>query len=357
MNRLTLLQILDHARWAPSGDNTQPWQFDIVANNHIAVHGFDTRDHVLYDFQGAPSQMAHGALLETIRIAATAFQLRAQWHWRAGSPENRPIYDVYFTFDECLEVDPRFSCIEKRVVQRRPMRMLPLTPEQRHNLSEAVGESYSVLFFETFSERCRIAKLLWDSAFIRLTCHEAYEVHRNIIEWGVDFSEDRLPERAVGVDRMTAHLMKWVMQSWGRVDFFNRYLMGTILPRVQLDLVPALACAAHLVLLPKKPQQTLLDHVEAGVAMQKLWLACTAADLFLQPEMTPVIFRWYSQSAQRISAHSGTNERVRLLEKRFALSTGVAKSTPVAFFCRVGRSNIPTSRSIRKNLEQLLINK
>ena len=74
-----LLRILDLARWAPSGDNTQPWRFEIVADDHIAIHGFDTRDRVIYDFDGHPSQMAHGALLETLRIAASGFQLEAEW--------------------------------------------------------------------------------------------------------------------------------------------------------------------------------------------------------------------------------------------------------------------------------------
>ena len=70
-SRETLLKILDLARWAPSGDNTQPWRFEIAGDDHLVVHGSDTRDWCLYDFNGHASHMAHGALLETLRIAAT----------------------------------------------------------------------------------------------------------------------------------------------------------------------------------------------------------------------------------------------------------------------------------------------
>jgi len=42
-------QILDLARWAPSGDNTQPWRFEIVDEVNVVVHGFDTREHCVYD--------------------------------------------------------------------------------------------------------------------------------------------------------------------------------------------------------------------------------------------------------------------------------------------------------------------
>jgi len=63
-------QILDLARWAPSGDNTQPWRFAIRAERHVVVRGFDTRAHCVYDLDGRVSQMAFGALLETLRRAA-----------------------------------------------------------------------------------------------------------------------------------------------------------------------------------------------------------------------------------------------------------------------------------------------
>src|SRR5437667_416717 len=56
-------QILELARWAPSGDNTQPWRFEVLSDDHFVVHGFDTRDWCIYDIDGRPSQLALGALL------------------------------------------------------------------------------------------------------------------------------------------------------------------------------------------------------------------------------------------------------------------------------------------------------
>lgn len=355
MSRDILIQILDLARWAPSGDNTQPWRFEVVADNHIAIHGFDTREHVIYDFEGRPSQMAHGALLETLRIAASGFQLSTEWRVRPRCAENAPVYDVILTKQPDLAADPLLPYIEQRVVQRRPMRTTPLSESQRENLANAVGPNYLVEFFEHPRDRFRVARLLWDNAYIRLTCPEAFQVHRDIIEWGVRFSEDRLPEEAIGVDPLTAKLMKWVMASWNRVEFFNRYLMGTIVPRIQLDFIPAMACAAHLLLRPRRPPISLKDYVESGIAMQRLWLNATANGLYLQPEMTPVIFRWYAKAGREISADSKINDGVRLLASRFETLVGVQNEEAFAFFCRVGKSEKPLSRSLRKDLRQLMV--
>ena len=331
--------------------------FEIVADDHIAVHGFDTRAHVLYDFDGHPSQMAHGALIETLRIAASGFERLTEWSVRTGSLDDAPIYDVIFTKSPGLPPDQLLPYVEKRVVQRRPMRMSPLTSEQRIALSHAPGPHFSVQFFESVSERLKVARLLWDNAYIRLTCPEAFKVHQEIIEWGVRYSNDRLPEGAIGVDPMTAKLMKWVMHSWERVEFFNRYLMGTIAPRIQLDFIPGIACAAHLLLRPEKPPKSLGDFVEAGIAMQRLWLTATAVGLHLQPEMTPVIFRWYARADRRFSAKDQINQKVGVLASNFEVLVKASSDQEFSFFCRVGQSMLPKSRSLRRSLSQLIVGK
>lgn len=356
MNRRDILiKILDLARWAPSGDNTQPWRFEIVSDDHIAIHGHDTRDWCLYDFDGHASHMAHGALLETLRIAATNFELAADWHLRPDCPDMSPIYDVHLREEHCLAPDSLFPYIERRVVQRRPMRMTPLTDSQRQALGAAPGANYQVQFFETFPDRLKVARLLWNNAYIRLTCPEAYQVHREIIEWGARYSKDRIPEQAVGVDPMTARLMRWVMGSWGRVAFFNRYLGGTIPPRIQLDIMPALGCAAHLLLRPRRQPAGVADFVCAGVAMQRLWLTTTSLGLLLQPEMTPVIFRWYVRAGRTLSGSPGLADRARDLAGVFEVVANAQQEDAFVFFCRVGNSRTPGSRSVRKGLDELIV--
>lgn len=355
MSRDVLLNILDLARWAPSGDNTQPWRFEIVADDQVTIHGFDTRDNVLYDFDGHPSHMAHGALLETLRIAATAFSLEAAWTVEADEAARTPRYHVQFSPTSGLaRSDPLAPYIERRTVQRRPMRTTPLTDEQRTALIAAAGDNMTVRLFETWPQRLGVARLLWNSAYIRLTCPEAYSVHRAIIEWGSRFSEDRIPEQAVGVDPMTARLMQWVLGSWKRVDFFNRYLLGTIAPRVQLDVLPALFCAAHVLLMPKRTPETIEDWLNLGAAMQRMWLTATSLGLHLQPQMTPVIFRWYARHNRKFSQSNELHERASQLTLDFERLAQARAEQPFGFFCRVGISHPPESRSLRLAIAKLL---
>jgi hypothetical protein len=354
MNHDVLTQILNLARWAPSGDNQQPWSFEIAGDHSIRVHGFDTRDHILYDYLGRASHIAHGALLETLRIAATRFALQATWELSSNGEDRSPVYTVTLVPDPGLAPDPLVDYIEKRTVQRRPMKTTPLTSAQRQALLDAAGKDFTVQLFEQASERLSVAKLLWRSAKIRLTCPEAYKVHMDAIEWRASTSKDRIPDQAVGVDPATARLMEWVMKSWKRVEFFNRFLLGTVAPRIQLDLLPPLYCAAHVLIHPKNAPNHLMDWVRAGVAVQRVWLTAAQLGLHLQPQMTPVIFRWYARDGCRFSVKPELFDQALKVADSFETLAKVSRSAPFVFFARVGTSTVPKSRSIRKDLGELM---
>lgn len=348
-------QILDFARWAPSGDNTQPWRFEILGPNRVAVHAFDTRDHCVYDLDGHPSQIAMGALIETAAIAASHHQLRTLASRRPGSPETRPVFDLEFVGDSSISADPLLAGVRTRSVQRRPLKTRPLTTEQKQALEAAVGPSHTVEWQEGGAARLKVAKMLFHSAKIRLVTPEAYRVHKDIIEWQAQFSEDRVPDQALGTDPMTTRLMRFVMQNWSRVEMFNRFFAGTWAPRIQLDFIPGLACAAHFLILAKTPARSFDDYVAAGRATQRFWLTVETLGLQMQPEVTPLVFTRYARDGIPFSSKQGAQEMAKQLKERFTNVVGDHAATHAVFMGRVGHGQHARSRSLRRPLDSLLI--
>jgi molybdopterin/thiamine biosynthesis adenylyltransferase/nitroreductase len=349
-------RVLDLARWAPSGDNTQPWRFELVDENALVVHGSDTRDTVVYDLDGRASQMAIGALLESIEIAASTLGLRARILQRPDLPEQTPTFDVTLCMDESLEPDPLAPYLRVRSVQRRPMSTRPLTATERARLEQSLPEGYRVRWFERPMKRWQVARLMFANAKVRLTMPEAYLVHSKIIDWGQQFSQDRIPEQAVGIDPLTGKLMRWVMQRWERVAMMNRYLAGTLAPRLQLDLVPGLRCAAHFAIVAPQAPATQEDYLQAGRAMQRLWLTSTRLGLGLQPEMTPLIFARYIRAGIPFTQTPSVQRLAGACAAKFKLLMA-AQTDQAVFIGRIGESSLPTSRSLRLDLNELIISK
>ncbi len=346
-------QILDLARWAPSGDNTQPWRFELAGELGAVVHGFDTRSHCVYDLDGHASQISLGALLETASIAATAHGLRMQSQRRTPGDETRPTFDLAFTPDPALRPDPLVPSILTRSVQRRPLRTRRLAATEKRSLEAAVGARYTIVWLEGSARKLAAARLMFDNAKLRLTMPEAYEVHKRIIEWDASYSEDRVPERALGVDRMTAKLMRFVMQSWERVVFFNEFLAGTFAPRVQMDFVPSLMCGAHFAIAAHAKPGGIDDYVAAGRAIQRFWLTATSLGLQMQPELTPLIFGAYVRAGIRFTRLPRVAQLAAQLEPQIAALVG-DKCEHAVWMGRIGAGPSPVFRSTRRPLSQLM---
>ena len=348
----SIYRILDLARWAPSGDNTQCWRFEVASADHVVVHAYDTRADTVYDLDGHPSQISMGALLETIAIAASEQGLRADISRRVESPIEAPLFDVHFVPDASIRPDALIDAIEKRTVQRRPMRSRPLTDAEKQALEAAVGSAFAVTWIEGFGAKWRIARLMFNNAKLRLTMPEAYEVHRRIIHWNAVRSPDKVPDQALGVDNMTLKLMKWAMVNWKRLSTMNA-VMGTWAPRLQMDLIPGLACAAHFVLKARQAPRDIDDYVAAGRALQRFWLTLTRLGLLMQPEMTPLIFSKYVREGTQFTQLTRLHGEAQRLAQDVTRLVFVDNLFPV-YMGRLGEGPLPAARSERLPVESLL---
>ena len=229
----------------------------------------------------------------------------------------------------------------------------PFGERVRTVLEAAVEPDYKILWLEGFGSRLRAARLMFVNAKLRLTMPEAYRVHKEVIQWNCRFSEDRVPDQALGIDPLTARLMRFVLGSWRRVEFFNRFLAGTWLPRIQMDFLPGLACAAHVVIKAKTKPASTDDFVAAGRTVQRFWLTATKLGLFQQPEMTPLIFGSYVRNGIPFTAVAGLEDQARKLEIQTRSLLGEDLDHAV-WMGRVGAGPSPVARSTRRPVEQLM---
>ena len=345
--------LLDMARWAPSGDNTQPWRFERLGERQVRLHGFDTRDHCVYDLDGHPSQLSFGTWLETFSIAAASQGWQMNIDRMDFSQEARPLFDISIQPAEAPSQKELAAQIEKRSVQRRPLRRTALTAAEKSSLEACLPKGTAVHWLDQRFDRLKAAKLLFHSAKLRLTIEEAYEVHRDIIEWHAQFSVDKVPDQALGANPGTVLLMRQVMKSWQRVKFFNTFFAGTWAPRIELDFIPSICCAAHFVIHAPQVARSPRDYVEAGRAIQRFWLQSTALGLQLQPEVTPLVFSRYSRESRHFSKAAHAMPMAHDIRRRLEQLIGPHLAEHAVFMGRLGHGPAPKARSLRKPLSEL----
>jgi sulfur-carrier protein adenylyltransferase/sulfurtransferase len=354
-----LKRILDLARWAPSGDNVQPWRFEIQGDGRVIVHGWDQADTDVYDYDGQPSLLSMGFLLETLRIAASGFGRGMAWAYEGDAPHrHRLIVDL--PAQAGTEPDPLLPFVRIRSVERRRYRTSPLSAGEKRDLEAALGPDCRIRWYETSGERWRVARLNAGATRIRMSIPEAHEVHRHILDWDSAYSATGVPAAAVGVDGLTQRLMHWVMQDWRRMAFMNRFLGGTLLPRVQLDLWPGVLSGAHFAVTAAKPLPRGEGRAEvllrAGQSLQRFWLTATRLGLVMQPALAALCFSYYARHEVEFTQSRRMRAHAAHLAERLDDLLGVDAGNAL-MMGRIGRSvsRASGSRSLRRHVEELIL--
>lgn len=348
-----ILRVLEEARWAPSGDNVQSWRFEIIDDLTARIHFWDTRERIIYDFEGRPSRISWGALLETASIAASSWG----WDCQTTRTDDRSIpnyqcWALSLKKNTGATFHPLFASIRRRTVYRRLLSPTPLRAEWKTEMEKSVEPEFGIVWLEDVAQRWAVARMLWTHGRARLAMPEVYALHKEIIEWNAKFSDDRIPDRAIGMDRLSLEMMRWALQSWERFKFLHQSIVGTLWPRIKLDVLPALCCGAHFMLVSKTSTLDEESDVLAGRAVQRFWLTADALGLQVQPEMTPLIFAWY-EAADRSPSEAARPGCLGSSNAAFKDIAGHREPSEIVFFGRIGRGARSRARSLRLPLETL----
>lgn len=272
----------------------------------------------------------------------------------AGSNKARAVFDVTLVPDASVAKDVLIDHIETRATQRRRLSPAALSQAEKTALEASVGSDFHVSWLEGWAERIRQARMLSLNGRLRLILPEAFETHRNAIHWGSDRSEDRIPAQAIGLDPFLLRTTRWALRSWARVDFLNRYLAGTWLARVELDVLPGLFCAAHFSIHSRSPLKTTTDYVAGGRATQRFWLTAQSLGLRLQPAVSPLVFARYIAEGTQFTVSSSAQRVARNVASRVGTRLGgEARRAATVFAGRLGKGMEPTARSVRRSVDFL----
>jgi hypothetical protein len=351
-----LLAILELARWAPSGDNRQPWTFRIAGDDRIEVLCRDDAGEDVYDFDGRPTLMTLGFLLETMAVAASSRGATLAWNYRQLAPHEHRI-DVTVT-RQGVPPDPLLPFVETRSVSRGRYRQDALSAEHKRRLEEALGPHLSLAWFESPEQKKAVTRINAMATHIRLSIPEAFRTHQRILDWTNAHSPHGVPSRAIGLDAMTLVSMKWVMQKWSRARFMNRWLAGTKMPQFQMDVVPGKHCAAHFMVFRRAGGEAgALELLETGRSLQRFWLTATSLGLVMQPSLAPICFAWYARHDTPFTDDPAMRNNARALDTVLRETASQAGEGELMFIGRVGTPLAagPAARSVRKPLASLLV--
>jgi len=349
-------RILEAAHWAPSGDNAQPWTFEVQDPGRFDVCVRVEPGNVYEYRHGEPTLISAGTLLANIAVSAPSNGKRVRWDYLGAEG---PLHRIRVVLEDDAQASdhPLHAEIQRRSVDRRPYRMQPLRPEDKQALAEALGPGCSVIWHESLAARRKIAGLTRLATDIRLRIPETFAIHSRIVDWQRAYSPDAIPSRALGVDAMTQKMMRWTLAKRKRTELANR-LGSPFFAGMQMDFLPGIFSAAYFAFrfqeARKAGPEGVRQLLRGGEAVQRFWLTASKRGLALQPCLATLAFAHYGLADEPFTVSQAERRKAQTLARRVVRDLGDLQST---FF--VGRIGYPQaskleSRSLRLPLDRLV---
>lgn len=347
----TIQKILELAVYAPSGDNSQPWRFE-VQENKIKIFNLPEKDNPILNVRQRGSYIAHGALMENISIIAPHFGYRAEIEIFPDG--NLKDITAAVTLQESVRRDdPLFSYISTRVTNRKYYQKRFLSDNEKSQLLEAANavEGGKLKFVEDEENKRLLGETLSMAEKVSLETRPLHKLFFDDIVW----SKKEEKEKQSGLYLKTlelpfpVQLLFRLIRYWPIMKIFN--LIG----------FPKLAAKGNAVLYSSSSAIGIItaegsdkSFINAGRIMQRVWLTSTKLGLNFQP-VTGIIFL-----KQRVDEGDGQelfspenlkiiNEAYEKIKSVFEINKGIA-----AMLFRIGDGGEPSARSSKKPPEIFL---
>lgn len=334
--------ILNKAVFAPSGDNSQPWRFE-VKNNEIRIFSLSEKDNPIFNFRSRGTLVAHGALLENIIIASSNFGYDAKFQI-FPEPQNLNLTIRVFLEESPKKQDSLFSSITTRATNRKKYASSPLIPGDKEKILEAAHEAGGqVLLAEKKEDMESLGKAVSINEIIMLTHEELHKYFFGDIVW----SEDEEKRKRCGLYLKTMELAPpqvaifKLLSNWRRAKILNLLGLPRFIAKENSKIYSS--GSAHGII---AVEDNDTEFIGAGRIMQRVWLKATELGLSFHL-ITGVLYL-----AQRVNAGQ---EKMLLpwhiplivraygeIEKIF----GVNGKT-IAILFRIGKGGEPSGRSSR----------
>lgn len=350
-SRGELEELIHAATLAPSPDNNQPWQFELLSDGELLLLHDRTRA-LPSDVNDMFSMIALGAALENLCLAAGRRGWRALVHHPADfgpDAEGREVVAVV-RFAEGGTLDPLADFIQQRVTCRKPYSRQPVEETFLREMEASIAD-HPALRLHWISDRPRIRKLAWLVAAadrIRFE-HESFhaELYRQLRFTPKEAEETRdgLDVRCLELPPGGATVLSW-LREWPRMRRLNRLGLSRLMSLASAVQVWRTGTVGLLSTAEVSPMR----YLSGGRALQRVWLTSSKLGLSFHPLGSLPIYR-ARLAIPRAGEHATNHpDLLKVLNQRIDLLFPRAVGKGIVMLFRLGQSTTPSIHSIRLSL-------
>lgn len=281
--------LIQAAIYAPSADNSQPFQFHWQNDNTLELWIDAERSGKASDNRFILSDIALGAVIENVIIYAESLPLTAKIDYLPNEGNNELLVaTIYFLPSDISSSKNNLADeIPKRCTDRRFPFKGPIKTQTMELLTNAAQQhDCNLLSFTCKKTIKRVLPVIQQAETIRFKSKTLHQELFSTVHFNNENSEEGMPISVLAIEKPAQPFFK-LMKNWSVMNFVNK-IGGATMLGLRSVRIPILFSPA-LVLITMKNKDRI-SVIKAGQAIQRVWLQASNQGLSVQPYAAPGIF-------------------------------------------------------------------
>ncbi len=285
-------KIIDAAVAAPSAGNNQPWQWVYHGGVLFLFHD-KYKSWSWGDYYEMGSHMSIGTALENVHLQAEALGLNDTTELFPLNEESQIAAAIRFTQNTATADDTTLklaSAIHQRRTNRRISDRQPISGDFYVKAGKTITEFPEVKLYHTEDEQAltELADIIAECDKVRLLNELGHEEFYHEIRWNrqeADEKRDGVEIEAVDISQSDIAGFK-VAGDWRAVKLISEWKKGSAFKKLSTKAVKSAGSMALITI----PELTHPGLIEAGKAVEKIWLLSNAEGVSIHPMLSPAFF-------------------------------------------------------------------
>jgi nitroreductase len=336
--------ILRDGVMAPSGENCQPWRFE-VESNVLSIFNVPEADTSLYNSLQKGSYLACGALLENITISAKHHGYKTELLLFPDDTNQDLVAKVVFIQQEIIS-QQLYESLAKRCTNRKDFSGEKLSLDEKEKLHHAVNETgfNSLVCVDETSKLNLLGKALALHEKILFENKSMHDFFYDHILWD---KKDEYHKGGFYIKtlELLPHQLGAVklFKKWWVLSLSNKFFrVANLISKDNGIKYAHSGTLAAITLQGSSPK----DYVLLGQSVERMWLTATSLGLSVHPCNGTLYLREHLQDsgdAKFTKKHSTLIQSAyNSLFQNFGVEEGV-----IGFIVRIGKASEPSARAHR----------
>ncbi len=349
-SRLAMEKIIEAGVYAPSGDNSQPWRFEIKENK-ISLFNLPDKDIEFFNFNQYGSHVAHGAALENMIIAAREFGYNTRVKLFPDETKKDLIFEIEINRNSQIIVDPLYEYIFKRATNRKKYYQEKMSQELKNEIKNTIFEIQGVnlLLVEDEDQKSQIAQASSINERVVLTTPKLHKVFFEHVVWS---KEEELSKKTglfvktLEMDPIQEKAFK-MARNWNMMKIANKVGLTEKIARQNAQLYASCSCFALIT----SNRVNRLSYIQAGRVTQRVWLKAVKHGWSAHP-VSGILFLYQRiMNADKGSLSSENENKIKQSYDEIRTTSGMRHDEDALMILRLGRADEPSEISSRKKAQ------